>query len=320
MCPSKANAFRDARLADAMSEHAGGGRILPYPRAMVYCRPLAIPWQETSQAVSGQHRSCPLMAVGPDGFTGKRLDSWKEIAAFFGRAERTVKRWEAERGLPVHRLPGSGRRAVFAYRDEVADWLKAPGRELESDEPISTDSPADRHSKSLVLKIQSKLPAGNVAPVSKSLITSRINAWLLPLALVVSVIVFVGPGAVHYKASASRHAPSAEAQDLYLEGRYFWNRRTPDDLNKAVDYFTQAIVQDPGDAQAYVGLADCYNLLREFGAMPPREAYPRALAAAQRAVGLDAASAEAHNSLAFVTYWWLWGESPPNGNLNVPSS
>jgi len=50
------------------------------------------------------------MAVGPDRFTGKRLDSWKEIAAFFGRAERTVKRWEAARGLPVHRLPGNGRR------------------------------------------------------------------------------------------------------------------------------------------------------------------------------------------------------------------
>ena len=246
------------------------------------------------------------MAVGPDGFTGKRLDSWKEIAAFFGRADRTVKRWEVERGLPVHRFPGNGRSAVFAYSDELADWLKGPGQELESDESTSTDSPADRHSRSLVLKIQSKLPAGSVASVSKSLITFRITAWLLPLALVVIVIVFVGPGAVHFRASASRHVSSAEAQDLYLKGRYFWNRRTPDDLIKAVDYFTQAIVKDPHDAQAYVGLADCYNLLREFGAMPPGEAYPRALAAAQRAVGLDATSAEAHNSLAFVTYWWLW--------------
>lgn len=246
------------------------------------------------------------MAVSPDRFTGKRLDSWKEIAAFFGRAERTVKRWEAERGLPVHRLPGNGRSAVFAYSDELADWLKDPGQELESDESTSTDSPADRHSKSLFFKIESKLLAGSVASVSKSLITSRISAWLWPLALVVSVIVFVAAGAVHFRASASRHVSSAEAQDLYLKGRYFWNRRTPDDLNKAVDYFTQAIVKDPNDAQAYVGLADCYNLLREFGAMPPGEAYPRALSAAQRAVGLDDTSADAHNSLAFVTYWWLW--------------
>src|SRR5215471_17837900 len=63
---------------------------------------------------------------------GKRLDSWKEIAAFFARAERTVKRWEAERGLPVHRVPGGGRSAVFAYSDELADWLKDSGREADS--------------------------------------------------------------------------------------------------------------------------------------------------------------------------------------------
>jgi len=65
-------------------------------------------------------------------------------------------------------------------------------------------------------------------------------------------------------------------------------------------------VKDPSDAEAYVGLADSYNLLREFGAMPATEAYPRALAAAQRAVQLDDTSAEAHNSLGFVSYWWLW--------------
>jgi len=64
------------------------------------------------------------MAANRDPLAGKRLDSWKEIAAFFGRAERTVKRWETERGLPVHRVPGSGRGSVFAYSDELADWLK----------------------------------------------------------------------------------------------------------------------------------------------------------------------------------------------------
>jgi tetratricopeptide (TPR) repeat protein len=116
----------------------------------------------------------------------------------------------------------------------------------------------------------------------------------------------VGHQSQRYKALASRHAPNAEAQDLYLKGRYYWDRRTPEDLNKAIDYFTQAIVKDPSDAAAYVGLADCYNLLREFGAMPPSEAYPRALSAAQRAVELDDTSAEAHVSLAFTTFWWSW--------------
>ena len=102
------------------------------------------------------------------------------------------------------------------------------------------------------------------------------------------------------------HIPTPEVQDLYLKGRYYWSKRTPEDLNKAVDYFTQAIVKDPAYASAFVGLADCYNLLREFSAMPPDEAYPRALAAAQKAVELDDSSAEAHNSLAFATYWWNW--------------
>jgi Flp pilus assembly protein TadD len=108
------------------------------------------------------------------------------------------------------------------------------------------------------------------------------------------------------KALAAPHAPKAEAQELYLKGEYHWAKRTPEDLNKAVDYFTQSIVKDPSYAQAYVGLANCYNLLREFSVMPSDEAYPRALAAAEKAVELDDTSPGAHTSLAFATYYWNW--------------
>jgi tetratricopeptide (TPR) repeat protein len=241
------------------------------------------------------------MAVGPDPLSSKRLDSWKEIAAFFARSERTVKRWEAERGLPVHRVPGKGRRAVFAYSNELADWLKdRPGLEAEA-----YDSSRDRPS--------TKPEGSKVVPRSLARILAlfdgvlpRVSAWVLPLALVACVVIFVGSDGQHLKAFAHRHVPNPEARDLYLKGRYFWNHRTPDDLYKGIDYFTQAIVKDPDEAQAYVGLADCYNLLREFGAMPPDEAYPRALSAARRAVELDDNSPEAHASLAFVTYWWSW--------------
>lgn len=73
-----------------------------------------------------------------------------------------------------------------------------------------------------------------------------------------------------------------------------------------MDSFTQAIVHDPNYAQAYVGLADCYNLLREYTVMPSSEAYPRALAAAKKAVELDAQSSEAHASLAFVSFFGMW--------------
>src|SRR5215472_8095761 len=55
----------------------------------------------------------------------ERLDSWKEIAAFFSRDERTVKRWEKERNLPVHRVPGGGRGSVFAFSEELSAWLRS---------------------------------------------------------------------------------------------------------------------------------------------------------------------------------------------------
>jgi Tfp pilus assembly protein PilF len=76
-----------------------------------------------------------------------------------------------------------------------------------------------------------------------------------------------------------------------------------------VDSFTQAIVHDPNYAPAYVGLADCYNLLREYTLMPATEAYPRALAAAQKAVELDDQSSEAHASLAFALFYGTWNAS-----------
>ena len=233
------------------------------------------------------------MSANRDPLAGQRLDSWKAIAAFFGRAERTVKRWESERGLPVHRIPGNGRGVVFAYSDELSGWLKGRNEELEGDDAAEAAKPAALASGGISPSVFSR--AGNAA-------------WFVPLALAAGMafIFFFGYRGLSSKAIASRPIPDPGAQDLYLKGRYYWERRTPEDLNKAVDYFTQAIVKDPSAAPAYVGLADCYNLLREFGAMPSKEAYPRALAAAQRAVELDGASAEAHSSLAFVTYWWSW--------------
>src|ERR1700722_15558457 len=63
--------------------------------------------------------------------SNRRLDTWKEIGAFFGRDERTVKRWESTRGLPVRRVPGGGRANVYANTDELVEWLK--GKTVEAD-------------------------------------------------------------------------------------------------------------------------------------------------------------------------------------------
>ena len=105
---------------------------------------------------------------------------------------------------------------------------------------------------------------------------------------------------------SARRAANHEAEDFYLKGRFYWNERTPDSLNKAVDFFTQSIVHDPTYAPAYVGLADCYNLLREYSVMPATEAYPRALAAAKKATEIDENSSEAHASLGFVSFFGMW--------------
>src|ERR1700691_115193 len=70
----------------------------------------------------------------------KRLDSWKEIAAFFGRDERTVKRWEKERGLPIYRVPGSARGGVFAYAEELAEWLKVPNQNWDTVETVPAET------------------------------------------------------------------------------------------------------------------------------------------------------------------------------------
>jgi tetratricopeptide (TPR) repeat protein len=88
-----------------------------------------------------------------------------------------------------------------------------------------------------------------------------------------------------------------------LEGRYYWSQRNEESLRRAVDYFTQATASDPGYAEAWVGLADCYNLLREYSAMPGSEAFPRALTAARKAVELDDTSADAHSALAFAAFY-----------------
>jgi TolB-like protein/Tfp pilus assembly protein PilF len=101
-------------------------------------------------------------------------------------------------------------------------------------------------------------------------------------------------------AIAARPTENTEAYQLYLKGRFFWNKRTGQNLNKAADYFNQAIAADPKYALAYVGLADTYVLMPLYGAGPPRDCYPKAKAAAKKALELDDASAEAHTSLAQV--------------------
>ncbi|HAF13003.1 MAG TPA: hypothetical protein DCK99_04730, partial [Blastocatellia bacterium] len=108
------------------------------------------------------------------------------------------------------------------------------------------------------------------------------------------------------KGPAKHYTESNEAYQLYLKGRFYWNKRTPEALKKSIEYFNQAIEKDPGFALAYAGLADSYVV--PANRLPPREAMPKAKAAAMRALELDETLAEAHVSLGRVlaAYDWEW--------------
>jgi eukaryotic-like serine/threonine-protein kinase len=108
------------------------------------------------------------------------------------------------------------------------------------------------------------------------------------------------------QAIAVRPTANPEAYELYLKGRFLWNKRTGADLRKAIDYFNHAIAKDPNYALAYAGLADCYDLLHEYSDLSPKESYPKAKAAAIKALELDDTLGEAHTSLAYslINYDW----------------
>ncbi len=95
-----------------------------------------------------------------------------------------------------------------------------------------------------------------------------------------------------------------EAYELYLKGRFFWNKRTGADLQTAIQYFNQAITKDPGYALAYAGLADAYALLTAYGASSIADSFPQAKAAARKALELDGSLAEAHTSLGQVLLFY----------------
>jgi TolB-like protein/class 3 adenylate cyclase/Tfp pilus assembly protein PilF len=102
------------------------------------------------------------------------------------------------------------------------------------------------------------------------------------------------------RAIAIRPTENPEAYQLYLKGRFFWNKRTEADLKKSIDYFNQAIQKDPNYALAYAGLADAWLVLPVFGGGAPKDCSPKAETAARRAIHLDETLAEPHASLGLL--------------------
>ncbi|MGZ3332262.1 MAG: tetratricopeptide repeat protein [Gemmatimonadaceae bacterium] len=134
------------------------------------------------------------------------------------------------------------------------------------------------------------------------------------LSLVIAVAIFAGrnadsaftssPGAVTAAATAKSNAPSAAVQH-YVQGRYWWNKRGPG-LLKSIGFFSQALDADPTFAPAYSGMGDAYVQLGYASALAPSDAFPKARAAAQRALDLDPKLAEPHATLAYVAMYYDW--------------
>jgi TolB-like protein/Flp pilus assembly protein TadD len=105
-------------------------------------------------------------------------------------------------------------------------------------------------------------------------------------------------------------ASDPEAYQAYLKGRYYWNRRTTENINKAIEQFKIATDRDPSYALAFVGLADCYAVLHDYSGMPTSETAPQAKTYAERALAVDPSLAEAHATLGTVDrQMWRWAEA-----------
>jgi serine/threonine-protein kinase len=105
---------------------------------------------------------------------------------------------------------------------------------------------------------------------------------------------------------AKRYTKDAEAYDAYLKGRFFWAKRTLEGTRQAVEYFERALERDPAYALAYAGLGDCHRRLPIMIDAPSREAFPKAKAAALKALEIDGRLAEAHATLGWIAFWYEW--------------
>ncbi len=227
---------------------------------------------------------------------GRRLNSWKEVAAYFGRTDRTVMRWEVERGMPIHRVPGMLKSRIYAEVGELEAWRRGSQALLEEDDTVEVGTGG---------------AAPETEPQPRQLVSRQLwfAAGLVIFGALIALIIQLWRqgAAVPFIPAAP---PPLAAQRLYVQGMDEWERRTPASLNLAVSKFRQAIAIHPGYAEAYAGLAESYDLLREYTLMPEEQSYSLAKSTAEHALKLNDRVASAHAALAFADYF---GFSDPAG-------
>lgn len=212
------------------------------------------------------------MAERRDTATGRRLRGWKEIAAWAGVDERTVKRWEHRRGLPVHRVPGEARAPVYAFEAELADWLRTADAAAGAPLPALPAAP-------LALE-QPPQAASAAAPAAAR------RRW--PWVALGAVLAAVLAAALLWQRPAAPALPATPAgRALWTEGEYAMSTRTRDGITLANTRFAALVAKEPQFAPGIARLAVSYNLLAQFDLMPARQAYARAVTLAERALDLE---------------------------------
>ena len=231
------------------------------------------------------------------------LHGWNTIAEFLSCDVRTAKRWETERGLPVHRTrrtPGEGRANVYGVRSELEMWMAAAKSDAE-EPPIGQDIETTQKPWSRRWVVVSALVAVCVAATTlmmwaRGRRAAKAESERRTAAPLSHSVVAAGSG-------------GANVQELYLHGSYLFEQRTPEGLAQAKTDFEQAIAANHNYAPAYAGLAKTYDLLREYSTMPSEQAYPLAKAAALHAMALDPRLPDAHAALGYEEFFWEWNSA-----------
>ena len=258
-----------------------------------------------------------------EGTGSRRLIGWKSIGQFLRCTERTARRWEAYRGMPVHRIPGGGRSSVWATPEELNSWLQALPSEIQAtlraeatSDGASSAATADSSAFADVAAAahpSAETGRATLAPPTPPAEAARQRrVWVMGAVLVTAL----GVGGLMMWNSAHR-SPSAtalttrgpyddnpQARETYMTARFELATRSAESLAAAERTFRELTEGYPDRAAGWSGLADTYLLEREFGAMSDEVAYSHAERAARTALALDPKLADAWLDQAFVAWWW----------------
>jgi tetratricopeptide (TPR) repeat protein len=207
--------------------------------------------------------------------SGDRLESWKEIAAYFHRSVRTVRRWEEKEGLPVHRMHHDKRGSVYASRRELDQWRVSRTQLLEAESPVSEPAPVRR---------RWRWAAAGVA----GLVICAAVFWLL-----------------REPAQPVRHIPNPEAQRALERANLEANPGRIQNQT-GMKYYQEAVRLDPLFGRAWVGLAATHQALPYFDEVPALRAMPLAKTEAQKALSLDPSLGAAWRVLGNISHYYEW--------------